>query len=105
MTATARCYGEKSYERARFADERTLFVRIVAFGDVFARAFHVLDRVNQVAVGDHGVMGRLLEFSTAVELGGAALVFGGVLQQFGGFQVMVHTLLRHVFRIANAVQS
>jgi hypothetical protein len=40
-----------------------------------------------------------------VEFGGAALVFGGMLQEFGGFQMMIHTLLRHVFRIANAVQS
>ena len=100
MTATARCNGEKSYERARFANERTLIVRIVAFRHVFAGAFDVLDRMNQVAVGNHGMMGRLFEFSSAVIFGGAALVFGGMLQEFGGFQMMIHTLLRHVFRIA-----
>jgi hypothetical protein len=105
MTAIARCNGEKSYERALFGNERAFFVRIMAFRHVFAGTFDVLDRMNQVAVGNHGVVGRLFEFSAAVEFGGAALVFGGMLQEFGGFQMMIHTLLRHVFRIANAVQS
>lgn len=105
MTATARSDGEKSYERARFGNERTLIVRIVVFRHVFAGTLNVFHRVNQVAVGNHGVMGRFFEFSGAVILGGAALVFSGVLQEFRSFQMMVHALLRHVFRIANAVQS
>lgn len=105
MTATARCNGEKSYERALFGNERAFFMRIVAFRHVFARALDVLHRVNQVAVGNHGMMGGFFELSGAVVLGGAALVSGGVLQEFRGFQMMIHALLRHVFRIANAVQS
>jgi hypothetical protein len=105
MTAIARCNAGKSCERARFGNERTLFVRIVAFRHVFARALDVLDSVNQMAVGNHGMMGRLFEFTAAVEFGGGALVFSGMLQKFRGFQMMIHALLRHVFRIANAVQS
>jgi hypothetical protein len=105
MTATARCNGEKSYERARFGNERTLIVRIVVFRDVFAGAFNVLHGMNQVAVGDHGMMCRFFEFSGAVIFGGGALMFGGMLQELRGLQVMIHALLRHVFRIANAVQS
>ena len=93
MVAIAIGKGEKSYERARFGNERTLFVRIVAFRDVFARTFDVLHRVNQVAVGNHGMMGRFFEFSAAVVFGGAALVFRGVLQEIRGFQMMIHALL------------
>jgi hypothetical protein len=40
-----------------------------------------------------------------VILRGGALVLRGMLQQLGGFQVMIHALLRHMFRIANGVQS
>jgi hypothetical protein len=80
-------------------------VRIVAFGHVLASPFDMLDRVNQVAVGNHCMMGRFFEFSAAVVFGGAALVLGGVLEEFRGFQMMINALLRHVFRIANAVQS
>jgi hypothetical protein len=105
MTAIARCNGEKSYERARFGNERTLFVQIVVFRHVLTRTFDVLHCVNQVAVGNHGMMGRLFEFSAAMVFSGEALVFGGVLQEFRRFQMMIHALLRHVFRIANAVQS
>jgi hypothetical protein len=105
MTAIAIHDGEKSYERACFGNERTLFVRIVAFRHVLARTFDVLYRVNQVAVGNHGMMGRFLEFPAAVVFGGAALVLGGVLEEFRSFQMMINALLRHVFRIANAVQS
>ncbi len=103
--AIARCNGEKSCERARFGNERTLFVRIVVFRQVLARAFDVLHRVNQVAVGNHRMMGRFFEFSGAVVFGGAALVFSGMLQELRSFQMMIHALLRHIFRIANAVQS
>jgi hypothetical protein len=46
-----------------------------------------------VAVGNHGMMGRFFEFSAAVVFGGAALVFRGVLQEFRGFQMMIHALL------------
>jgi len=105
MVAIAIRKGDKSYERARFGNERTLFVRIVVFRHVFARTFDVLDCVNQMAVGNHGMMGRLFEFSAAVKFRGGALVFSGMLQEFRGFQMMIHALLRHVFRIANAVQS
>jgi len=105
MTAIARSDGGKSYERALFGNERTFFVRIVAFRDVFARTFDVLHRVNQVAVGNHGMMGCFFEFSSAVVFGGATLVSGGMLQELRSFQMMIHALLRHVFRIANAVQS
>jgi hypothetical protein len=105
MTAIARCHGEKSYERALFGYERTFFVRIVVFRHMFACPFHMLHRMDQVAMGNHGMMGRFFEFSAAVVLGGAALVFGGVLQELSGFQMMIHALLRHAFRIANAVQS
>ena len=85
MTATARRDGRKSYERALIGNERTFFVRIMTFRHVFAGTFDVLHSVNQVAVRNHGVMGCLFEFSGAVVFGGAALVFGGVLQKFRGF--------------------
>ena len=58
-----RCNGEKSYERALFGDERALFMRIVAFRLVFARALDVLHRMDQVAVGNHGMMGGFFKFS------------------------------------------
>jgi hypothetical protein len=103
MTAVTIPKGGKSCERARFGDERALFVRIVIFGLVFAGAFDVFDRMDQVAVGNHGVMGGFFEFSEAVKLGGGALMFGGMLQKFGSFQMMIHAFLRHVFRIANGV--
>ena len=93
MMSIARCSGGKSYERARFGNERTLFVRIVVFRDVFAGTFDVLHRMNQVAVGNHGMMGCLFEFSGAVVFGGAALMLRGVLQEFRSFQVMIDALL------------
>jgi hypothetical protein len=102
MTAISIRVGKKSYERARFAGERTLFVRIVVFGLVFAGPFNVLHCMDQVAVRNHGMMGGLLEFTGAVIFSGAALVLGGMLEQFGGFQMMIDAFLGHVFRIANA---
>jgi hypothetical protein len=98
MTAISILEGEKSYERARFAGEWTLFVRIVVFGLVLAGPFDVLDRVDQVAVRNHGMMGGLLEFAGAVILSGAALMPGGMLEQLGGFQMMIDALLRHIFK-------
>jgi hypothetical protein len=103
MTAIAIREGGKSSERALFAGERDFFVRIVTLGLVFARTFDVFDGMNQVAVRNHGVMRRLFKLPGAVIFRGAALVFGRMLQQFRGFQVMIHALLRHVFRIANGV--
>jgi len=103
MTAISIREGEKSYERARFAGERILFVRIVVFGLVFAGPFDMLDRMDQMAVRNHGMMRGLLEFAGAVILGGAALMPGGMLEQLGGFQMMIDALLRHMFRIANGV--
>jgi hypothetical protein len=103
MTAIAIREGGKSSERALFAGERAFFVRIVTLSLVFARALDVLDGVDQVAVRNHGVMRGLFKFPGAMEFGGAALVFGRMLQQFRSFQVMIHALLRHVFRIANGV--
>jgi|ERR1700722_11306915 len=101
MTAISIRVGKKSYERARFAGERTLFVRIVVFGLVFAGPFNVLHCMDQVAVRNHGMMGGLLEFTGAVIFSGAALVLGGMFEQFGGFQMMIDAFLGHVFRIAN----
>jgi hypothetical protein len=37
--------------------------------------------------------------------GGAALVLRGMLKQLGGLQMMIDALLRHAFRITNAVRS
>jgi len=105
MTAIAIRDGRKSDERARFDGERALFVRIVVFGLVFAGPFDVLHRVEQMAVGNHGVMSGLFELTGTVIFRGAALMFGGMLEKFRGFQMMIDALLRHVFRIANAVQS
>lgn len=101
MSAIARPGGEKSYERALFPGERAFFVRIVAFGLVPAGPFNVLHRMDQVAVRNHGMMGGFLELSCSVVLGRDALVLRRMLQKFGGFQVMIDALLRHVFRITN----
>ena len=76
-------------------------MRIVVFRLVLAGPFDVLHRVDQVAVRNHGMMGRFFKFSGCVVFGGAALVLSSVLQKFGGFQVMIDALLRHVFRITN----
>jgi hypothetical protein len=103
MTAISIPAGEKSCERARFAGERILFVRIVVFRLMFAGAFNVLHCMDQMAVGNHGMMRGLLEFSGAMILSGAALMLGGMLQQLGGFQMMIDALLRHTFRIANGI--
>ena len=75
----------------------------MAFGLVFARAFDVLDRMDKVAVRNHRMKGRFFKFSARVVLGGAALVLRRMLQKFGGFQVMIDALLRHVFRITNGI--
>jgi hypothetical protein len=83
----------KSYERARFAGERTLIVRIVAFRLVLAGPFDMLNRMDQVAVRNHGMMRRLFEFPGAVILGGGALVLRGVLEKFRSFQMMIDALL------------
>ena len=103
MTAIAIPGGGKSYERALFPGERTLFVRIVAFGLVPAGPFDVLHRMDQVAVRNHGMMGGFLKLSCPVVLGRDALVLRCMLQKFGGFQVMIDALLRHVFRITNGI--
>jgi hypothetical protein len=105
MTAIAIAVGEKSYERARFDREWTLFVRIVAFRLVLAGPFDVLHRMDQVAVGNHGMVGRFFKFTGAVVLGSAPLMLRGVLQKFRSLQMMIDALLRHVFRITNAVRS
>ena len=78
MTAIAIRDGEKSYERACFGNERTLFVRIVAFRHVLARTFDVLYRVNQVAVGNHGMMGRFFVVSAIMMLSRFAMVTRGM---------------------------
>jgi hypothetical protein len=80
MTAITIRNVEKSCERAGFAGERTLFVRIVVFGLVFAGPFNMLYRMDQVAVRDHGVMGRLFKFPGAVILCRAALMLGRMLE-------------------------
>lgn len=85
MTAIAIAGGGKSYERALYRGERTLLVRIVAFGLVLAGSLDVLHRMDQVAVGDHRMVGCFLKFSGPVELGGAALVLRRVLQKLRGF--------------------
>lgn len=105
MRAFAIRGGRKSCERARFAGERALFVRIVVFGLVLAGPFHVLDRVDQVAVGNHRMVGGLFKLSRPVVFGGAALVFRGMFEQFRGLQMMIDSLLRHVFRITNAMEE
>ena len=99
MRAIAIAKGGKSYERALFCGERAIFVQIVVFRVVLAGPFDMLDRMDQVAVRNHGVMGGFFIFPGRVMLGGAALVLGRMLQQLGGFQVMIDTGLRHAFRI------
>jgi hypothetical protein len=96
---------DKSYERTLFGGERVFQVRIVAFGLVPAGPFDVLHRMNQVAVRDHGMMGGFFKLSGCVTLGGTALVPGSVLEQFGGFQMMIHALLRHALRITNGIAN
>ncbi len=72
-------------------------MRIVALGLVFGRRFHVFGRMDQMAVGDHRMMGGLLKFPCAVVLRRDPLVLGGMLQQFSGLQVMIDAFLRHVY--------
>jgi hypothetical protein len=105
MTAIAIQAGGKSCERARFSVERDLFVRIVALSLVFARPFNMLQRMNQVAVRNHGVVSGLLKLPAAMIFRRGALMFGGVFQQFGSLQMMINAFLRHDFRIANGAQS
>jgi hypothetical protein len=76
-------------------------VQIVALRLVLAGSLDMLDRMDQVAVRNHGMMGRFFKFSGRVVLGSAALVLRRMLQKFGGFQVMINALLRHVIRITN----
>jgi hypothetical protein len=78
-------------------------VRIVAFRLVLARPFHVLHRMDQVAVGNHRVVGGFFKFAGAVVLGGSALVLRGMLKKLGGLQMMIDAFLRHVARIAKAL--
>ena len=78
-------------------------MRIVAFRLVLAGPFDMLDGMNQVAVRNHGMMGRFFKFSGRVVLGCRALVLRRMLQKFGGLQVMIDTLLRHALRIANGI--
>jgi hypothetical protein len=59
--------------------------------------------MDQVAVRNHGMMCRFFKFSGRVVLGGAALMLRRMLQEFGGFQVMIDALLRHVFRVTNGI--
>jgi hypothetical protein len=96
-------HAEKSYERTQFDDERTLFVRIVIFGLVSAGAFDVFHRMNQMAVRNHGMMGGFFELSVTVVLGGDTLVLRGMLKQLGSLQMMIDALLRHAFRVTNAI--
>ena len=67
-------------------------------------AFHadMGDRMDQVAVRNHGMMGRFFKFSGRVILGSAPLVLRCMLQKFGGFQVMINALLRHLFRLTKS---
>ncbi|HEV1285440.1 MAG TPA: hypothetical protein VNU44_09020 [Bryobacteraceae bacterium] len=78
-------------------------MRIVAFRLVLTGAFDVLHGMDQVAVGNHRMMSRLLKLSGAVVFRCAALVLRGMLQKFRRFQMMINALLRHVFRITNAM--
>ena len=94
MRAIAIPGGGKSYERALFRGERAFFVRIVVFRLVLAGPFDMLDRMDQVAVRNHGMMRRFFKFSGRVALGGAALVLRRMLQKFGGFQVMIEQMIR-----------
>lgn len=55
---------------------------IVLFGVVPARLFDVLRRVDQLAVGDDRMIGRLFEVSRPVVLGCGAMVFCSMLQKF-----------------------
>ena len=80
-------------------------MRIVTFGLMPAGPFHVLRCMDQVAMRNHGMMGGLLELTRSVVLGGDALVLRRMLQKFGGFQVMIDALLRHVPRITNGIVS
>jgi hypothetical protein len=93
----------KSYERALFRGERAFFVGIVIFRLVLVGPFDMLDRMDQVPVRNHGMMGRFFKFSSRVVLSGAALVLRRMLQKFGRFQMMIDALLRHVFRITKRI--
>jgi hypothetical protein len=92
----------KSHERALFGGERAFFVQIVVFRLVLAGPFDMRDRMDQVAVRNHGMMGRFFKFSGRVVLGSAPLVLRCMLQKFGSFQVMINALLRHVFRLTKS---
>jgi len=92
-------HAQKSCERTLFDGERAIFVRIVAFRLVFAGPFDMLHRMDQVPVRDHGMVGGFFKLSSPVVLGGGPLVLCRMLQKFGGFQMMIDALLRHVFRI------
>jgi hypothetical protein len=100
MRAIAIPTGGKSCERALISGERAFFVRIVAFRLVLTCPFHVLHRMDQVAVGNHRMVGGFFKFAGSVVLGGGALVLGGMLQKLGGLQMMIDASLRHVARIA-----
>jgi hypothetical protein len=95
MTVSAMSQGSKSCERALFGHGRDLFVRIVMLGVVLGSLFDVFHGMDQVAMGNHGMMRRLVEVPCSVILSGTALMFGGVLQKFGGLQMMIDAFLRH----------
>jgi hypothetical protein len=76
-------------------------VRVVVFRLMLTRAVDVFDGVNQVALRNHGVVRGLFKFARTVKFGGGTLVLGSMLQKFGGFQMMIHTFLRHAFRVTS----
>src|SRR5450432_873089 len=63
----------------------------------------MLHRVDQVSMGDHGMMGRLVELPGTMEFRGATLMLCGMLQQFRRFQMMINALLRHALSITSSL--
>lgn len=84
--------------RPRLPDQalRNVSVRIVLFGVVLARQLDVFRRVDQMPVGDHRMMRRPIELSSAMVLGRALVMPRRMLQQLRGFQMVIDALLRHV---------
>jgi hypothetical protein len=64
-------------------------------GVVLGSLFDVFHGVDQVAMGNHGMMRRLVEVPGSVELCRHALMLRGVLQKFSGLQMMIDAFLRH----------
>jgi hypothetical protein len=62
---------------------------------VLTGLFGVMGRVDEMALGDMGVVSGLFVASRIVMLRGCTMVAGGVFVVLGGFAVVFGALLRH----------